>query len=424
MSSLGNIIRKEVKEMLTPATILPILFMTLLFGSMGSMIGSIEEEINEEPVIGLIDLDNSTLSRIAVDVIQTNAKVIYNGSEIADTREGLDTVKEREGIALFIIHENFTSGIYENKSGEIEVLWIMKGAGLMDDISTQVAGHILAVVDYHISRHLIGTNSSVNSTTVLSPTYRNDTTYFKGKEMKGLSPTIITAMLSQQSLMIPILIMMLIMMSGGTVISSMGMEKENKTLETLLTLPVKRTYIVTGKLVGSAIVGLIMAAIYMVGFGYYMSNLSMSNLNMEDYGFTLGGVDYLLIALSLFTALLAGLALCMVLGTFAKNYKSAQTLTFPVTALAMIPMFLVMFKDFETLPFWLKGILFAIPFSHPMMAMRSLLFGEYWLVIAGIIYVSMFSMAMIAIAVWIFKSDRLLTGSMSKRWKKFGGMMQ
>jgi len=105
----------------------------------------------------------------------------------------------------------------------------------------------------------------------------------------------------------------------------------------------------------------------------------------------------------------------MLLGTFAKNYKSAQTLTFPITMLAMIPMFLTMFADFDTLPLALKGFLFAIPFSHPMMAPRALMFNDYLLVLGGIVYVTIFAIVTIAIVVWVFKTDRLLTGSTKKK---------
>jgi ABC-2 type transport system permease protein len=125
--------------------------------------------------------------------------------------------------------------------------------------------------------------------------------------------------------------------------------------------------------------------------------------------------DYLLIGVSLFTALLAGLALCIVLGTFAKNYRSAQTLIFPITALAMISVFITMFKDFDTIPAVLRILVFAIPFSHPMMAMRALMMDNYSLVIGGIAYTAVFTVIMIVIAVRIFNSDRLLTGSVQKR---------
>ena len=128
--------------------------------------------------------------------------------------------------------------------------------------------------------------------------------------------------------------------------------------------------------------------------------------------------DFVLIGISLFAALISALALCMLLGTFAKNYKSAQTLVFPVTMLAMIPMFITMFLDFDTLPLAVKGFIFAIPFSHPMMAPRALIFNDYLLVIGGIIYSLIFASITILLVVWVFKTDRLLTGTTNEKWKK------
>ncbi len=52
---------------------------------------------------------------------------------------------------------------------------------------------------------------------------------------------------------------------------------------------------------------------------------------------TLSIVDYILVGMSLFASLVFALALCMILGIFTKNYKAAQTMTMPVTFLAMIP---------------------------------------------------------------------------------------
>jgi ABC-2 type transport system permease protein len=76
-----------------------------------------------------------------------------------------------------------------------------------------------------------------------------------------------------------------------------------------------------------------------------------------------------------------------------------------------------MFKDFDTLPIALKGFVYAIPFSHPMMAPRLLLFNNYTIVISGIIYVSIFAIILISYIAWIFKTDRLLTGS-TRNFKK------
>ena len=416
--SLGVIIKKEIKELLTPGTILPIVVLSLIFGSMGNMIGGIEEKMTEKPLLGLINRDTGKYTGFLTTFFEDHATLVYNGS---NHDQGISQVKERGGVALIIIPTTFSSHIHQNQSGVVQVYWVMKGAGIMDSISSGVVDTLLSDMNYRLSQILIEEETGVNPSLVLNPFTKNETTLFKGKEMPGVSPGMISSMLSSQSIMIPLVIMMIIIMAGGTVISSMGLEKENKTLETLLTLPVPRASIVAGKIAGSAIVGLIMAIIYMVGFGYYMQSLSFSEINMEKYGLTLGWGDYLLVGLSLFVTILAGLSLCMILGTFAKNYKSAQALTFPITGLALIPMFLIMFKDFETLPLVLRMVLFLIPFSHPMMSMRALMFDDYVLVIGGICYVALFTMVAITLAVYIFKTDRILTGRIKKNrgQKKF-----
>ena len=414
---IGNIIKKEFKELFTVGTLIPMVVIAIVFGLVGQSIGSIGERMEEKPVVGIVDMDDGAFSDIAMSVLTERAEVIYDGG---DAEEGLEEVREENGVALLVIPENFSRNIYANHPGEIEIYWVMKGAGIMDSISSGVVEGLIQAVNRGISVKLIQEDSSFDPTLVLNPTQRVETTFFKGKEVEGLSASQLGNVLSSQSIVIPIVIMMLIIMAGASVISSMGMEKENKTLETLLTMPVRRSHIVIGKIVGSALVGMIMAGIYMIGFSRYMSSFQISDVNLADFGLALGMQDYLLIGVSLFTALLAGLSLCIVLGTFAKNYRSAQTLVFPITALAMISMFITMFKDFDTIPAVLRIFVFAIPFSHPMMAMRALMMDYYSLVIGGIAYTAVFTVVMVTVAVRIFSSDRLLTGSVQKRaaWGK------
>ncbi len=416
MSGFWNIVRKELRELLTKSTIIPILIMAIMFGMLGNAFGGIEEQTTSAPRIGYVNGDSGVLATIAVLALENLTEVQYDGMSVS---EGLGVLESNGGSALLVIPSNFTADILADQKGSIEIYWIMKGAGALDTISSASVENVLASVSAQISAYLVEHDSSANATTVLSPTTHTDTTIFNTKEMKGISPGEVSTLVATQSTTIPIVIMMIITMAGGTVVSSMGLEKENKTLETLLTLPVSRTSIIAGKLVASAVVGLLMAGIYMVGFNYYMSSLTgSSNIDLGQYGLTLNGFDYILIGLSLFTSLIAALALCMVIGTFASNYKSAQTLTMPIVVLAIIPMFITMMKDFNTLPVGAQALLFAIPFSHPMMAYRSLMFDDYSLVISGIAYAALFSVAMIAIAVWIFKTDRLLTGRMGKKTSK------
>jgi len=420
MSGLGNITKKEIRELLTPATFVPIILVALIFATMGNSIQGIQEQSQTPPTIGVINEDNSTFGAIASTILHDHAKVIYNSTSSSDKQVALETLKEKNGVALIIIPQNFTERIRHEQPGNIEVYWIMKGAGLMDTLSSSMFESLIVYINTNISKELIQENTSIhNASFVLSPTKRSETTYFKNREFQGLSPSTISGMLSSQTMLIPIVMMMIIIMAGSIVITSMALEKENKTLETLLTLPVKRTSIVTGKIVAAAIIGLLLAIIYMIGMQFYFSGFQFSGgVNFAAYGLVITSMDFIWIGVSLFITLIAGLSLCMLMGTFAKNYKSAQTLTFPITMLAMIPMFITMFADFDTLPLALKIFTFAIPFSHPMMAPRALLFHDYTLVIGGIVYVAIFAMVTISIVVWVFKTDRLLIGTTKFKWMK------
>ena len=418
MSALSNIILKEIKELMTPATFLPIIVMAILFGSMGNTIGGIGEELKTPPTIGVINYDSGNFSTIATDVFNNSSKVVPL-SDIYDIKKSLDELKEKDGVALIIINKNFSSNIVSGGKGDFEIYWIMKGAGIMDSISSSVVETLIEIVNDNITHDLIVSgNPQANATNITSPTTRIETTYFKNKELPGLTPNQVAGLLSTQSTFVPIIMMIIIMMAGQIVISSMALEKENKTLETLLTLPVKRTSIVAGKIIAAAIIGLILAIIYMFGMGYYMASFQIQGTaSAASLDLSLGAVDLVLIGVIVFVSLIFALAFCMLLGTLAKNFKSAQTLTFPIAVLALIPMFVTMFKDFDTLPLGLKAVIFGIPFSHTMMAPRALLFDDYLLVISGIIYVTIFALVMIAIVVWVFKTDKIVTGSVGFKWK-------
>jgi ABC-2 type transport system permease protein len=420
MSDLSNIVKKELREMFTIATIGATVLIIIMFSVIGQAQAGVMEEAKKKPVIGVINEDNGSLSEIVVGVLNVQAEVVYSSSSISDVTEGLQEVEANGGSALLVISQDFSENIYENRPGEIRIHWIVRGLGITDAVPSQVISMLIQIAEENISKMLVAEGSSVNPDLVLNPIKTSETTIFRGREMENVPPGSLTGILSSQSYIVSFIVMMVIATGGGTVIASMGMEKENKTLETLLTLPVKRDHILFGKILAGVIYGFVMAAIYMLGLAYYMQSFqtSVSGLNLASLGLTLNLYDYILIGTSIFVTLLAGFSLCMVLGVFAKSYKTAQNFLFPVMILAMIPMFLSMFMDFNTLPLALKIAMFAIPFSHPMMAVRALMFDDYLLVLSGIAYVAIFAAVIIAIGVWIFKSDRLLTAGVGAgKWR-------
>ncbi|MBU1533958.1 ABC transporter permease [Myxococcota bacterium] len=411
-----NLIKKEIKELLTPSTVAVILVITVLFGSMGKLIGAAKDEAKKKPTIAIVIKEKGPLADRLREFLRTKTTLIYEG----DSREeGFAALKaSKKGVALVIIDQGFEKTLLAGKPALIKVEWIMRGAGLMDTISSGILERTFLDLNKQISAHLIDATKDkgdLSSSHVLNPTVKFENTHYKSKRIPALSPNKIAQVLVSQSITIPMAVMIIIMLGGSMVITSMGLEKENKTLETLLTMPVSRTTIVMGKIMGSAAVGLFMAAFYMVGFKFYVSSFETGTIDLALLGLDLNAFDYILVGVSLFSSLLFGLAMAMLLGIMAKDYKSAQVLTYPIMGLAMIPMFLTMYRDFDTVTPLVKTVLFVIPFSHPMMAMRHLTLDNYLLVSLGIVYSLTVTAILIAIIVKIFKTDKLITGIMPLR---------
>ena len=406
-----NLLKKELKEILTISSIVLIAAMSLMYALIGQSIGNIEEEITKKPSIGIVNLDSGRFGLLVTDILKQISTVLYTGTNID---EGIKAVAE-SGTALLTIPEDFTEKISSGVQTDIEVYWMLKGLGIMDSVSSGVIQNLIYYMRNEISKTLMKENGFEHTDFVLNPVIRNDVTFLKGKELGNVSPNQLLDTIFPQSMMTSVIIMMLIMTAGGSVISSMGLEKENKTLETLLTMPVRRSEIVFSKILAAAIAGLIMASIYMVGFSFYMGSFSMSSGGVVIETIKLTVNDYFLVGILIFTSLLCGISISMLLGIFSKDYKSAQTMNFPLIALAVFSMLVTLFKDFSTLPLALKIVTFAIPFTHPMLAIRNLMVQDHGIILWSILYTSSFAIVMIAVVSWFFNSDRLIIGRVKTR---------
>ncbi|MBU1244051.1 ABC transporter permease [Myxococcota bacterium] len=411
---LWNIVLKEVREMLTFTTIGTIIAVTAIFASMGGLVSMTKGETTKKPVIAVLDLDapGAKLAAVVVATLSESCEVIYLGT---DDRAGLKTLRANSrGAALIEIPAGFDAQLRSGHQGKLGVTWIMRGAGALDTISSAVMERHFLSVSRAVSRELvtarIGGADSAAADVIVDPIQRIENTFFKEKLIPMLSPAKISQILAAQSITVPIIMMIILMLGGAVVVSSMGLEKENKTLETLLTLPVSRRTLVMGKLLGSAIVGILMAGIFAIGFRFYIQNFEAPAESLAVLGLDLGIGDYILVIVSLFASLLFGLAFALLLGVLARDYKSAQMLTYAILVLAMFPMMIVMLKDFDTVPLSLQILLFIIPFSHPMMAMRQLALENSGFVLWGILYSFLAAGLLTAAVVRVFRAEVLVTG--------------
>lgn len=420
MKHFYNITKKEVRELITRQLIFSMLFMIVFFGFMGKIIKGTKEEAKKEINISILDLDRTAyLQEVLNTISQQGIKI--NRIKGGDVENAVKEAQKEEATVLLVIPQGFGEKIREMEKAELHIYSIMKGLSVTEMASSKRIKSIVNALNKSIATTLIQKAiPDKNPDNILSPIYTKDFVVIKEKTIPG-NPYIIYSLWTSQSVMIPLILTMVIMYTGMMVMTSMGSEKESKTLETLLSLPVGRGHIIAGKMAGSAIVGFMMTIVYMAGFRYYMSSIMESpevSIHLEDFGLSMTPLGYLLLGISLFLAIIVALSICIVLGVFVQDAKSAQTMIFPIMLMAFFPFFLSMFKDIETLPLILRIIVYAIPFSHSMIASKSLVFHDYSTVLWGIGYMIIFTAITMWIAVRMFKTDKVLTAKFSIKWKR------
>ena len=199
--------------------------------------------------------------------------------------------------------------------------------------------------------------------------------------------------------------------------TSVAMEKEEKTLETLLTAPVDRFAILMGKVSSTMIVAGVASVTVLVGYSYMLGSITMgipntANVDLVALGLVPSAFGYAMLGISLFVTLLSALALAVIMSSFAENVRSAQALVGYIYPLIFIPAMALMYLDINTLPLAIKAIFYAIPFSHPIIASKAVVMGDYTTVIFGIVYVAIFTVVIMYLASRLFATEKILTAKL------------
>ena len=81
---------------------------------------------------------------------------------------------------------------------------------------------------------------------------------------------------------------------------------------------------------------------------------------------------------------------------------------------------LPVYLDFNSLPGPLQAVFYAIPYSHPIIASKAVIAGDYLTVVFGIIYVAVFTVVIMYIASRLFATEKILTAKLmfSRKGKK------
>ncbi len=422
MKKFTNLLSKEIRELVTLQLVISLLFTLVLFYFMGELAKSEMKKAAAVQKISVFDLDQSEISKGLLASLQmTNFQV--EAIKEQDKEAAVQTAGKGDTNLLLVVPKGFGESVAKFEPEKIETYTFLRSFSLGSIRKSEILKAVITATNNYLSSDFLKKKvPDVNPENIKNPIKSKDFVIVKGRMAEG-SAAAISGFVYGQSIFVPIILMMIIIYSSQMVISAIAMEKQNKTLETLLTVPIHRTTIVTTKMVAAGLVGLISAAIYMFGYKSFMGGL-MGNVRttsdiskvIQKLGLALNTNGYIILGISLFFAILCALAMATILGVLAEDFRSAQSLLMAIVFLVFIPYLLSFFSDIKTLSTPVKILVWAIPFSHPFLATQNILLGDYSGVLYGILYMALLFLILVVAAARIFSTDRVLT--MKLRWRK------
>ena len=422
-----NIVKKEVKEMIRdPRLLLGMIIVPLImFPVMGSAMTASMETVEESVStihMGIVNMDGGNQSINLTSFLAT--KIVfdeyYNYSEawveINNTESTMD-------VFLFIM-PGFTEEIDNNRTGNVIIYTPLETYSITEGVPSEVVqNHIWEYEQSIVHLRLNDTYPGQDLQALQNPVYQPSYSIING-EVQEIHPSTVVGQMMAQSMMIPIVLMMLLIMGAQLAATSVAMEKEEKTLEMLLTTPVSRSSILLGKITGVVAVSAIAIVAYAFGFGYYMNSMSSisdsAGVNLADLGLIPTTTGMILLMVTLFLSLVAALSMAVLVASFTEDVRSAQALMGVIYAPIFLPAIILMLVDVSQLSSALQTLIYVIPFSYPVLAAKALYTGQFTMIYIGIIYQIIFTAVTIYAASWLFSSEKIFTVKFSLG-KKRGG---
>lgn len=435
MNKLWALIVKEVKELVRDPKILVgvVLMPIIIFPIMGSAI-QVSQESVQRAVRGASFAvwtdDDGFVTEALLEYLYTNNSVVP--IEALNLEEALLQFTETDSSSLVYIPDGYNDNITQGEQGKLKIYANLRNLNMAETQSTDVVTSLLNIYNYYFSiskiNILIENAEAVGSALGhRNPIKLDYASILKGSVLE-IAPMAIFNLVMSQSIMLPIMIMMMVMFAIQMAATSIALEKEQKTLETLMTLPVSRMTILGGKLSGSIVIAVAGAISYLIGFGSYMNSTfsfvpEAQSMSLSDVNIGITPIGFLLVGIVIFVTLVSALAMALSVAVFADNVRTAQSFTGVLITPIMIPAMVLMFSDIEMLPQTYQYMMLIIPYTHSIIATKAAFLGDYFIVIRSIFFISIWTVAVLYIAAKIFSTERIITaqftlGDLGKRFRR------
>jgi ABC-2 type transport system permease protein len=413
------ILVKELKELtrdpkiLVGMIVLPLVIFPVLGLVLGYAVESAQEQAQRATLL-VVNNDGGNWSQSFIDYLNSTLNVVVVSNVTPQQVVTQNLLTEHNSTQFVEIPSDFSQKMTQHTTGNlsvtatVNVYGVFQGGGIFSNIGSAGFSSVVNGFNRVIAPDLVFTSQS---------------TIIKGEIQEGIDPATLSSLTLSQSIALPATLMIMLTYAMQIAATSVAMEKEEKTLETLLTVPVDRFAILMGKLSSTIIVAGVAAVTVLVGYNYMLGSLTVGisavpTVDLVALGLIPSALGYVLLGMSLFITLLSALALAVIVSAFSEDVRGAQALVGYLYPVIFIPALALIYLDINTLPIALKVVLYAIPFSQPIIASKAIIFGDYSTVIFGIVYVAAFTVVIMYIASRLFATEKILTTKLKFRLRK------
>lgn len=399
--------------------VVPLLIFPLMGGAI-SLSTQSAMSATQSTRFALMNLDQGNYSSLVTNYFSALPNVTVNDLQPQSLTEGMQAAMKENLSTLVVVPADFSAKVQARQQATLETYTTVTGFGIGQATGATATSAVLGSFSRALSAYYIVTASGgLDPSVALSPLSLNESTYLNGK-LLNVSPATVASAGMEQSLGLPIATFIVLIFAMQIASTAMAVEKEQKTFETLLTLPVSRFQILGSKLVGSTVIAALGAVTSIIGFTYYMSLLGSvaATPGATSVEVTASIPFYVFLGILLFLTLALATSIAIIISVFTSDVRGAQAVVGYLALPIIIPIFLVAFGDINTFSFALKGVVLAIPFSYVALYATAGIFGDLTYALVGIVYLTLWIVGTLYLASRLFNSERILTSRFSLRRMK------
>ncbi len=409
------LLKKELKELLTRQFVFTLAAMVFIFYFVGKMVGG-QNKVSLMNEISVIDMDKSPVSKTIIEELKS-AKYIVKEKSCTNINKMVAGGKFEKDLFVIVIPAGLGENLNALKKQKIKVYAVLRKGLRSSEISSSKIRKTLSDIKRRISELMIKRRFRGCDAGFVKDPISVDEFVIANKTAAEIPIKHVLAYMRSQLMLFPVVIFLVVIYASQIVMTAVASEKENKTLEILLSSPINRKMLVFSKITASGLIAFLLSGGYMVGMRSFMSGVTgqvssmttSSQSSLIKLGLMINPAGYLAIGISILFCILCALSVAIILGVLSEDVKGTQASITPLMMVLLLSYLLPMFMDIHKLSIPLKFLVLAIPFTHAFISPENIMLGNNAAVFWGIVYQAAVFLTFVAIAARIFSGETILT---------------